>query len=190
MTDSKFGTEIGFVHKLFLTGRKVGADLAFWTKLADDKSLLARVVGIVMGPADEDDKDQSRPENKHVTLGLGHTRKLIDALEKSDISDYDLRQLMASGLIEDLLEVQHPHRVDRELFRKLIRSRNVTSHDDEPSFDDAQKFISIVESKTTSFATLNTFLSIGLLQDMLTSSFSLVKRSLFREFLDLPQLED
>jgi len=49
MADSEFGREVGLVHKAIITGRKVGADRRFWTRLADDTVVFRKVVQQVTG---------------------------------------------------------------------------------------------------------------------------------------------
>ncbi|MEQ1499965.1 MAG: hypothetical protein ABL917_01165 [Parcubacteria group bacterium] len=46
-SDDNFGREIGLIHKVVVTGRKVGADTAFWTALADNVSLLGTISVLV-----------------------------------------------------------------------------------------------------------------------------------------------
>ncbi len=43
----EFGKEVGLVHEVVVTGRKVGADRAFWSTLAHDEELFRKVVGLV-----------------------------------------------------------------------------------------------------------------------------------------------
>lgn len=44
---SVFGRDLGLIHEVVVTGRKVGADRRFWVKLAHDKSLFGKVVNLV-----------------------------------------------------------------------------------------------------------------------------------------------
>lgn len=46
---NEFGKEHGLVHEVLVTGRKVGADKDFWSCLAHDEKLFAKVVGFVKG---------------------------------------------------------------------------------------------------------------------------------------------
>ena len=46
---SDLGREVGLLHEVLVTGRKVGADREFYTKLAHDKALFDRVVSLVRG---------------------------------------------------------------------------------------------------------------------------------------------
>ena len=45
---SKFGKELGLIHEMAVTGRKVGADEAFYAKLAHDEALFRQAVQFVM----------------------------------------------------------------------------------------------------------------------------------------------
>lgn len=47
VADSEFGKEVGLVHKVIVTGRKVGADRNFWTTLADDVEMFKKVVDLI-----------------------------------------------------------------------------------------------------------------------------------------------
>ena len=44
-----FGTDYGVIHKLIVTGRRVGADRDFYSRLADDPALFQQVVNFVNG---------------------------------------------------------------------------------------------------------------------------------------------
>lgn len=43
----EFGKDLGLIHEVIVTGRKVGADRAFWAALAHDEDRFARVVALV-----------------------------------------------------------------------------------------------------------------------------------------------
>lgn len=43
--ESKFGNDLAILHEALLTGRKVGADRAFWHNLAHDEAFFRSVVG-------------------------------------------------------------------------------------------------------------------------------------------------
>ena len=43
-SESVFGKEVGLMHEVIVTGRKVGADKVFWTELAQNEELFARIV--------------------------------------------------------------------------------------------------------------------------------------------------
>lgn len=47
MADSDFGKEIGLIHKMIITGRKVGAGRAFYTALADNEKLFKKIIAFV-----------------------------------------------------------------------------------------------------------------------------------------------
>jgi hypothetical protein len=47
--ESDFGKDLGLIHEMLVTGRKVGAGPAFFAALAHDELLFARVVGMVTG---------------------------------------------------------------------------------------------------------------------------------------------
>lgn len=47
--DSDFGKEVGLVHKMIVTGRKVGANRRFYTALADNEDLFRKVVELING---------------------------------------------------------------------------------------------------------------------------------------------
>ena len=44
---TEFGKDIGLVHEVIVTGRKVGAGKEFWSKLAHDEELFAKTVAFV-----------------------------------------------------------------------------------------------------------------------------------------------
>jgi hypothetical protein len=48
----EFGKDLGLVHELLVTGRKVGARSAFYAALAHDEALFRRVVAMVSGQPD------------------------------------------------------------------------------------------------------------------------------------------
>lgn len=48
-SEEVFGKEVGLLHKVMVTGRKVGADKGFWTKLADDVSFAGEAVRLSTG---------------------------------------------------------------------------------------------------------------------------------------------
>lgn len=48
-TVSEFGKDNGLIHEAVVTGRKVGAGLTFWSRLAHDEGLFREIVKKVMG---------------------------------------------------------------------------------------------------------------------------------------------
>ena len=51
-SEKPFGTDHGLIHEVVVTGRSVGADEVFWTKLAHDADLFRKVVGVVNNDQD------------------------------------------------------------------------------------------------------------------------------------------
>lgn len=43
----EFGQDLGLIHEVVVTGRKVGADREFWAELAHDEGLFAHLVDVV-----------------------------------------------------------------------------------------------------------------------------------------------
>ena len=47
MSENTFGKEVGLLHEVMVTGRKVGADHTFWSRLAHNRLLFERIVQFV-----------------------------------------------------------------------------------------------------------------------------------------------
>jgi hypothetical protein len=51
-----FGKDLGLIHEVVVTGRKVGAGCRFWARLAHDEDLFRRVFALVQGGKTKVDK--------------------------------------------------------------------------------------------------------------------------------------
>ena len=47
-----FGKDMGLIHEVIVTGRKVGAGREFWARLAHDESLFQSIVPLVLNGGD------------------------------------------------------------------------------------------------------------------------------------------
>jgi hypothetical protein len=73
-----FGTDHGVMHEMIVTGRSVGADREFYSKLAHDSALFRQVVNFVNGNLSED--GTTTPEIAAEIMGRGFHG--TDALER------------------------------------------------------------------------------------------------------------
>ena len=84
MTDSNgFGREVGLVHRVIVTGRKVGADRDFWVRLSEDENVFRRVVKLVgVGEV------HYEPTITPITFARNYGQTLVEAQDAIRLNGY------------------------------------------------------------------------------------------------------
>lgn len=104
MDNESFGKDIGLLHEVIITGRKVGADRAFYTELAHNEKMFEQVVRIVARKGCVPTISQVRAREimgrnffgieeaiKHF-VGVSPTQEQLDALSEVPFSETVLEQ--------------------------------------------------------------------------------------------------
>lgn len=74
---SAFGKEVGLLHEVIVTGRKVGADRTFWSILAHDEEMFRKVVDLV---------NEKFMITKKFMITVDHNRALPDVIKAGNYS--------------------------------------------------------------------------------------------------------
>lgn len=98
----KFGSDVGLMHEMIVTGRKVNADVDFYAALAHDQELFAQVVKMVVGPFPGYVYD-AKKVSRFLRLDC-HCYELLPRIEENKIiffyGGWSLRQLLDSPEVQ------------------------------------------------------------------------------------------